>query len=114
MKIKYGSEIQRPTDTIISVKHTGIYIGNGEVIHFNVDSSTGGDPETVEKCSLEEFAQGKEVTIREEPHNEEHGNKIVKRAKKIMRNANNKYNNNYGLFFGKNCEDFTEDCFVNA
>jgi hypothetical protein len=72
MNITYGSEIQRPTNTIISVKHTGIYIGNNNVIHFNADSSNGGSAETVEQCTLKEFAQGQPISIREEPHDANH------------------------------------------
>ena len=114
MSIKEGSELQRPTGILSAAIHTGIYIGYDEVIHFNSESSKGGKDETVEKCTLKEFSEGQEVSIREEPKDYDHGNRIVKRAKKIMKDKNNKYNGNYGILFGKNCQDFTEDCFINC
>jgi hypothetical protein len=114
MALKVGSIIQRETHTASLAVHTGIYVGNGRVIHFDGESSSSNNTDKVIEVSIEEFADGKDVYIRKEPMDEEHGKKIAQRAREIMNDENNEYNGNYGLIFGKNCQDFTADCYNNA
>lgn len=112
MKLTYGSEIQRETGFGFTAVHTGIYIGNDEVIHFDGESSSANNKsDIVKKSTLNEFLEGKKMEIRENPINDEHARNIVERAKKIMENEDNKYNGNYGLIFGEHCQDFTKDCY---
>jgi hypothetical protein len=114
MGVKIGSIVQRETQTASLAMHTGICIGNGRVIHFDGESSGDGHSDRVVECSIEEFADGKDVCVRREPRSLEHGRRVARRAREIMNDKNNKYNGNYGLIFGKNCQDFTEDCYNNA
>jgi len=112
MKLTYGSEIQRETGIGFGSVHTGIYIGNNKVIHFDGESSSANSKsDIVKESTLEEFSEGKNLIVRENPRDDEHARRIVKRAKKIMKDENNKYNGNYGLVFGKHCQDFTKDCY---
>ena len=110
--IKRGSIIQREVSVTEWAVHTGIYIGRNKVIHFDGESSNSDKSlDKVVMTSLEEFSDGKDVFIRKEPIDEIHGEKVIKRAFQIMNDKNNDYNGNYGIIFGKNCQDFTADCF---
>jgi len=108
--IPIGSMIQRSLDTgkfkldfILNFfyKHVGIYIGDGQVIHFYKE---------VKEVTLCEFAQSKKIHLRQIPKNIIHGKAVCEEAKKICYNPNNEYNNNYSFFF-KNCEDFAVSCY---
>ena len=111
MKLNYGDEIQKDTGIGLGTVHTGIYIGNNQVIHFDGEISSDGKSDIIKQSSLQEFMDGKEIKVRETPQSDKHAKKIVKRAKKIMNNPKNKYNGNYGVLFGENCQDFTQDCY---
>jgi len=106
--MKKGSIIQREVEGIFGTVavHTGIVTEWYSVIHFN------DEDEVVEEIEFCEFAKGKEVKIRKYPEDDEHANRVVERARKIMEDNNNKYNGNYN-FVLNNCQDFTKDCFEN-
>jgi len=114
MEPKVGSIIQRGTSFCDCAVHTGIYVGDGKVVHFDGESSSSGKSDEVREVSLSEFAEGKDVFVRKEPKDVSHGERVAKRAKEIKNNPNNGYNGNYGLFFGKHCQDFTADCYNNS
>ncbi len=87
--------------------HAGIYIGNGDVIHF---SGMGKNVNAkIEKISLSEFSNGKHVYVWAMPVDDKHGEHICKKAENILNN-NNRYNGQYDIVTN-NCEDFITDCF---
>ena len=106
MKKYKGSIIQREVDGVFGIvaKHTGIVTEKGTVIHYN------DEKEVVEEVDFCSFSKGKKVEIRKSPLSETHANKIVNKARKIMKNKNNSYNGKYNFLFN-NCQDFTQDVF---
>ena len=109
--IKIGSIVQRRTQALGIAVHTGIYVGGGKVIHFDGESSNQGNSDKIVKSNLKEFSDGYDVFVRREPIDKKHGYRVAEKARRIMMDNNNEYNGNYGLIFGKNCQDFTADCF---
>ena len=72
--------------------HHGIYIGNGEVIHFSDDYG-------VERISLDEFSQGKQVRVRDYGDSSYSPEERVERAKSRL--GEDDYN-----LVTNNCEHF--------
>ena len=106
-----GSIIQRRVkglEGFFGAVHTGIYVGGGYVIHFAGESSGSKGSGEIEKITLEEFADGEEVTLREAPHSIEHGLSVVSRAYDYL--TNRKLNGKYSLG-SCNCQDFVYECF---
>ena len=126
-EIPVGAIIQRPIEIydlsknikgIITVKvklkqdmakHIGIYIGNGEVIHFNGEGVRNKSKATIREDSLKGFLDKSDnkLSIRKYPKNEQHAKAIVDEAKKIYNSKNNK---KYNLVFN-NCEVFAKHCY---
>jgi len=112
MNIPIGSMIQRRLDGIYFLyKHVGIYIGGEDVIHFS-GTYKKNKAVKIDKTTLKGFAgpKRKKVSIRQKPKNTIHGKAVCDEAKRIYRDPNNKFNNNYNFVF-KNCEDFAVHCY---
>lgn len=89
------------------IYHAGIYMGNGNVIHF---SGMGKNVNAkIEKISLFEFSNGKDLYVWAMPVDDKHGDQICKRAEHILNN-HNAYNGQYDIITN-NCEDFVKECF---
>jgi hypothetical protein len=89
------------------VHHAGIYIGNGNVIHF---SGMGKNENAkIETISLTEFANSKPVYVWATPVDNKHGEQICNKAKEILNN-HNQYNGQYDIITN-NCEDFVKECY---
>jgi len=105
MAIKKGSIIQRRVKGLFGkvFVHTGIYIGNGRVIHF--DGEGIFDKGEIREVSLEEFAGGEKIEVRRKPRDLRHANEIISKASSMKGQPRN-----YS-FFNNNCQDFTKECY---
>ena len=91
--------------------HTGIYVGNGRVVHFG--ERRPGEPlrtQRVAECALEEFSRGEKVRVGLQPRNPAHARAVVRRAYALLRKSDNGFDGKYNLVL-RNCEDFTRHCY---
>jgi hypothetical protein len=94
----------------LSCFHVAIYLGNGLVIHFNGETK-GNRNAVVRIDSLEEFANGRPVSVHGAPKNERHGEATCREARRLhdLGQANGwNYLYNFALH---NCEDFCNHCY---
>lgn len=82
--------------------HHGIYVGNGQVIHYGGFHHAGGR-RPVEAISLRSFAAGRPIGVRGEPAAAYRGNDAVARARSRLGE------DKYGLLTN-NCEHFCTWC----
>lgn len=91
---------------LISVRrgytHHGIYIGNGQVVHYS-GFARGWSAGPVEEVSLNDFAQGHAVSARAYANPRYDADEIVERARSRL--AENTYH-----LLTNNCEHFCEWC----
>lgn len=91
--------------------HYGIYIGGGEVIHYNNRNGAelSGKDNDVIQTSLEEFLKGDKLYVVKEKRNSKYTafppGEVVKRAKSALGKHKGKYN-----LFIHNCEHFAYWC----
>jgi|LSQX01.2.fsa_nt_gb hypothetical protein len=106
--IKYpaGCVLNRSISWVPGVKHTGISVGNGKVIHFHNDENYDN---RVRISTVEEFSDGELVTVNEMPSDSYHAREIVQRAK-ICYYSPEQWNGRYNMPF-RNCVTFTRHCF---
>ncbi|MFO7775727.1 MAG: lecithin retinol acyltransferase family protein [Candidatus Hydrogenedentota bacterium] len=91
----------------IVYSHMGVYVGDGKVIHLN---RRGKRDTRVVLDTLETFCAGKPWRLQRRALDDSHANSIVWTAYRIMRNQNNRYNEQYSLI-GQNCEHFCRECY---
>lgn len=106
-----GSILKRPLPAFwgLFFLHMGIYIGNGQVIHFNGERKKTTDA-TIRQEPLEVFAGGFPVKLHAAPRNAAHAAAVCAQADHFLRDSGNRWNGRYGMFLN-NCEDFTITCF---
>ncbi len=88
--------------------HMGIYVGQGQVIHFNGEWSSANA--MVCKESLQQFANGERLFIHAAPKDNHHAAAVCARAERILSGHDHAFNNKYSFVFN-NCEDFSVTCF---
>ena len=101
MEYKKGSVLKRRIYAVYS--HMGIFDGR-QVYHFHKK----GKRFSIVHTDLQDFADGKKVTVHLEPEDDRHAEKIIERAREAY--GNKKWDNNYSLGF-LNCEDFVGYCY---
>ena len=111
-EFRKGSMIQRRLDGLwgfLGLKHIGIYVGDGRVIHFSGTRKKEKDARIV-KSSLAEFARGGRVSCRAAPKNDAHAAAVCRRAEEYYSHGSNGFDGKYSLAF-RNCEDFAVRCY---
>ena len=108
----YGTVLQRPLTGRLGklYKPVGIYIGRGQVIHFNGMGPGEGEDARLLRDSLEDFADGQKISVRLQPVSEQHGRAIVREARRLKRSSSNRWDHRYNFAF-RNCEDFCRHCY---
>jgi hypothetical protein len=109
-----GSVVKRPIAGIFGLwglfKHVGVFVGNGQVVHFAGLPGSGAGGASIVQTSLKEFADGQRVTLYAAPRNKEHAAAIIREARRLLYVQENTFNGRYDLALN-NCEDFTKHCF---
>lgn len=90
--------------------HYGVYVGNGEVVHFSADDGSGineTDPSKADviKTSLKVFSKGDEVSVDIDEDARYSGEEIAKRAECLIGTQKGKYD-----LAVNNCEHFAKFC----
>lgn len=100
-RIKKGSIIKRDGKYFLYY-HYGVYIGNNSVVHY-YKSKFGTE---IRETSLDDFLDGGECIVVDEPYNRKHANDIVERA------LSQEFRSNYDMLGsdGENCEHFSNWC----
>ncbi len=89
--------------------HMGIYVGGGQVIHFNGEKQKTRNA-VLRKDSLAKFADGRPVKAHAVPRNAAHARAVCAEAERLLRAEQNDFNNRYH-FVSNNCESFCVNCF---
>jgi HRAS-like suppressor 3 len=109
-----GSIIRRRLDGIAGLYgwHWGIYVGNGEVVHFNgfTKKERGA---IIRRDSLTKFAAGHGIQLHHRPSDSKRGKAIADFACRLQGLSENGFNGSYA-FLSKNCQDFCAYCYVQA
>jgi len=107
-----GTALTRPLNGPIGFvyAHIGIYIGGGEVIHFN-GKPFGTERAEVRRDTLATFAAGQPVSVYYSPECPEHGEAIIDRACLLAGVSDNGYDDRYNAAIN-NCETFVRDCYA--
>jgi hypothetical protein len=82
-------------------EHHGIYVGNGEVIHYSGDKANKRGA-TIRRDTIEKFAQGRAVEV------VSYGQRL--RGTEAVRRAETRLGENGYNLFGNNCEHFARWC----
>lgn len=90
--------------------HYGVYVGNGEVVHFSADDGSGINETNaanadIRKTSLELFAKGDEVYVDTNEKPAFSGEEIAKRAESLIGTQKGTYS-----LAVNNCEHFVKFC----
>lgn len=93
MKIQKGSIIRRPLEGMTGnvTYHTGIYIDDNSVIHFNGEKK-GDRNSVIQNVTLEEFAAGEDVKLHKSPDNDAHGESVCLKALEFSEQTKNEFN----------------------
>lgn len=109
-KFTPGSILKRDLDGLpgLAFSHVGVYVGQGQVIHFN-GSLGSGSSATIEVSHLDAFAKGRKLKVMRKPACDAHGEAVVAEARRQLEESN-AWDGKYS-FTRKNCEDFANHCF---
>ena len=106
-----GSIIQRKLKSawIPLAKHIGIYVSDEQVIHFSGEHVFRSDFAVCAE-TLEEFADGRPITVRDCAIDDDHSAAVIAEAQRLLYESENGFNGSYH-FVRKNCEDFAAQCY---
>lgn len=89
--------------------HMGVYVGNGEVIHFNGERKKHRGAR-LRRDTVEEFSSGQRIVVHTAPRSQHHAAAVVAAAERELASRENRFNARYS-FAWNNCEDFCVACF---
>jgi len=109
-----GAIISRRLDGIAGLYgwHWGIYVGNGQVVHFNglTKKERGA---IIRQDSLSDFAADHRIHLYHSPSDSKQGKAIADFACQLQELSDNGFNGSY-MFLSKNCQDFCAYCYAQA
>lgn len=105
-----GSIVKRRLDGFFGcfTWHWGVYVGDGQVVHFNGLTKKERSAIIRVDC-VGEFAAERRVFLHRRPDDLRHGIATAHKAREIQSSTENGYNGVY-RFFVHNCQDFCRHC----